>query len=491
MSEPFVTDNCQKTITRKSPGHNIITIASSDLYSVRGYPHNVIPWSVNWVDFNEPTPWSAYLGGWYCANNRPICSVVFPHDYYPVFSMPGQIRQLDPNWASCTFSSFGIFDPPTALHSVGNIFSTSTPHGPSTTDPDPVVTSPPNPGQSPSDGKPSATKDPSKPSDPSNPDPGSSHNPNPPKSTNNADPTNAVPGGNPGTKTNADPTTVVNNPGGGTPPGITPGPSVIVVDPTSGVVLNPGTTVRSGGAPVVISSTTFSVGPGGLTIVSPTTSTQVPIGSKPITLSVGSNVVLVDPTKGVVINPGVTLSSGGAPVVMSGTTFSIGSGGLTIISPTTSTIVPIGSNPVTLSLGSNILLVDPTSGVVINLGAMLSSGGPPVVISGTTYSVGSGGLTIISPTTSTHIPIGSLGNDPMTLTLGPGSSQLIIDPSSGGSLSKDPAETSNGSGNSPNATNASSGVRANKSPTFAVLVSVILCIVFMLHSPPLDYIHYR
>jgi hypothetical protein len=64
IMEPYVYDNCGNSISRKNPnGDNVITIASSDLYSVRKYPHNLIPWSVNYADFIEPVPWSVILVG--------------------------------------------------------------------------------------------------------------------------------------------------------------------------------------------------------------------------------------------------------------------------------------------------------------------------------------------------------------------------------------------------------------------------------------------
>jgi hypothetical protein len=73
--------------------------------------------------------------------------------------MPGQIRQLDPNWASCEYSSYALFDPPIALKGVPNFLTSSSAAAePTPTSVDPGVSA--TPGQSSNDDSPPATSKP-------------------------------------------------------------------------------------------------------------------------------------------------------------------------------------------------------------------------------------------------------------------------------------------------------------------------------------------
>ncbi|KAF2690678.1 hypothetical protein K458DRAFT_482892 [Lentithecium fluviatile CBS 122367] len=462
LMEPMVTDNCGNIITRKTPGHNVLTIASTDLYSVRKYPHNLLPWSVNYDDFNEPTPWSAYFGDRYCANNRPLCSVIFPGAYHPVMVMPPEMRYLDKNWETCSYDKYGIFDPPIALKSVGNPFATTSPTAnPTTVDPQPVTTAP-QPGQPPSDGNPAPTttakpNDPPSNNDPQDPPSNNDPNPNPsdpqdPPSNSNPNPSNPTnknpnpaPGQNPAPNPNPNPTSPANNsPGNPSPPVITLGPSIVPINPTGGIVINPGTTLSSGGAPLVISSTTFSIGNGGLTIISPTTSTQIPFSNSPVTVPMGPGgaPLTIDPA-GTIVLGGTTLQPGGPAVTVDGSTLSIGPSGIVVVGPsgTTSTIpLPAGdpSSPQILTIGSSTFTVL-AGDVTLAPGTTLHFGDPAVTISGITYSIGPSGLVVGSPAGTSTIPIDmatqvlTLGDHTFTvydgeLVLGPGTTIGVGDP---------------------------------------------------------------
>lgn len=78
MYNPQVYDNCGNRILPKNNKPPIVTMASSDVYSVIAYPHNMIAYSVRYEDFNDPVPWSAYMGQSYCWNNHVACTEVIP-----------------------------------------------------------------------------------------------------------------------------------------------------------------------------------------------------------------------------------------------------------------------------------------------------------------------------------------------------------------------------------------------------------------------------
>lgn len=469
LDEPYVRDNCGTRIPRAKPGNNIITLASTDLYSVRKYPHNLIPWSVNYDDFNYPVPWSAYYGGRYCANNRPACSEVFNDDYHPVMVMPHEMRFLDKNWETCLYDQYGIFDPPIALKSVGNPFA-STPIPSATTtvaDPSPIVT-PPTPGQPPNNGNPGPTGSPDPPNDPpgeNDPqDPPGNNNPNPnPNPNNPQDPPNAnpnnpqnPPNNNPSPNNPQDPPAPGSNPTNGSPrptgpsnsgpgspspPRVTLGPSVVPVNPGGGVVLDPGTTLSPGAPPAVISGTTFSMGNGGLTIISPTTSTQVPLGNGPVTVPMGPGnaPITLDPA-GTVVLGGTTLRPGGPAVTVNGSTLSIGPSGIVVVDPSgsTSTIAMPAGSPQVLTVGSSTFTAV-GGDLTIAPGTTLRFGDDPVTVSGTTYSIGPSGLVVISADGTSTVPISmatqvlTVGSKTYTLydgdlVLGPGTTIGVGDP---------------------------------------------------------------
>ncbi|KAJ4294413.1 hypothetical protein N0V90_008103 [Kalmusia sp. IMI 367209] len=481
LTEPFVQDSCGNTIEPQVKKPRVITMASSDLFSVRGYPHNVIPFSMNYADLNDPTPWSAYVGGWYCANNRPICSEVFPNEYYPVMSMPGQIRQLDPNWASCDFDQYGIFDPPIALHGVPNFLtSSSAAADPTQTSAEPVVSETASPGQT-SNGGPSATSAPEPTNMPSDPeDPSSSTGPGDPASSDPStptDPQDPTASADPQDPTPSDPSTPTD------PQDPTPSNTQVPSDPqesiptdpqdptpsdpqvtASGDPQNPAPTDPSNTAPSDPQNPTpsdpqtppndpqdpsgsQSQGPGNTQSPAPNDpqspapgNTQAPspndpqspapgntqnpatnpngnptgtVGNSPSNptppaITVGPTVIPVDPTGGVIINPGTTLSSGGAPVVISSSTFNIGTGGLTIVSPETSTEIPFETTPVTVPVG-------PGSTPVI-----LDPAGSTVVLGGTTLTQGGEPVTVGGITLS----VGSSG----VVVVGPSGTSTIAIP---------------------------------------------------------------
>ncbi|KAK5715307.1 hypothetical protein LTR17_016823 [Elasticomyces elasticus] len=117
--------------------NGVIEIASTDLYSGCGYSYfyDALGYSVNYADFQEPVPASAFLCQPACyeavAYSTDIlaygdyingeladpyrCSIILESEYKPQLLIPPQARTLDPAWSTCVLKLNGLKDPPVAL----------------------------------------------------------------------------------------------------------------------------------------------------------------------------------------------------------------------------------------------------------------------------------------------------------------------------------------------------------------------------------------
>jgi hypothetical protein len=334
--------------------------------------------------------------------------------------MPGQIRQLDPNWASCEYSSYALFDPPIALKGVPNFLTSSSAAAePTPTSVDPGVSA--TPGQSSNDDSPPATSKPqpqrptstrvpvepqeSDSSTPQNPSPSFPQDPlpsapqDPPLSTPQAPPPSdpqAPPSSDPQDLPPNNPQNPWISPSNSDSPGSplpsnTPGP--LHHDPQD-----------------VVTGQHLATNPAANLAANPT----LPV------ITIGPTVISVDPTGGVIVHPGTTLISGGAPITISSSTFSIGTGGLTIISPETSTEIPFGNDPITVPIGPSgaPVVLNPAASTIIFGGTTLTPGGAPITIDGTTLSMGSSGMVVVGPSDTSTITIPTTGATPTAVTVG-------------------------------------------------------------------------
>ncbi|KAK3200988.1 hypothetical protein GRF29_213g593582 [Pseudopithomyces chartarum] len=141
ISQMEVNDNCGYTTIMEDVA---FPVASSDVQSERGdlgFTSRVYP--VNWADFIEPVPYSAYIAGRertfsaidpamvsdhvnYC--KTAICDrqVVYPHSFNPWILLPPAVKHLDPEFANCDLRwDLSFFDPPIALSAVPNFLETT------------------------------------------------------------------------------------------------------------------------------------------------------------------------------------------------------------------------------------------------------------------------------------------------------------------------------------------------------------------------------
>jgi hypothetical protein len=428
----------------------ILTMAPSELFSQRAFPITTgsesglidfepYAYSFNFADLESPYPWSAWNGAPECVIDH--CSVI-NGSYNPWIAVPEAIRRLDPKWATCDLALYGLYDPPVALTSVGNIFATlttttqrqeSTPAQPAqsqvqpTKTPDPPAPGqsdtpspddppsdppqPPNPGQSdvpsvpidppdtpapidppntpgpidPPDTDPAPIDPPTSPQDPPNNLPVN----NPPSDPNdpptNSPPTNNPPANNP--PTNNPPSTNPTNPDDPSTPGITPAPAPILPAPTTiatigdtAIVLNPADPTH-----IIVGTTTLAPGSPGLTV------------------GAGTSISMQDPSHIIVSAPGAPAPS-------------------TINIPQPVTAMPTQGVVITLPNGELITAtalpgVSGSGSSIIVSGTLLTEGGPPITLpNGVVLSEAPSGtgIVVIAPTseggTTKTIPFSSVAS---------------------------------------------------------------------------------
>lgn len=428
-------------------GGEILTMAPSELFSQRAtrilttnrpglVDFEPYAYSFNFDDLISPYPWSAWKGTPDCAASS--CSVI-NGSYNPWIAVPEAIRRLDPAWATCDLALYGLYDPPRALSTVGNIFATLT-----SQDPRPQ----PTPGQSlpqsqvePTNVPPQPSKQPDPPNDPSDPsDPSNPGQPpnNPPPQNN--PPANNPPQNNPPANNPPQNNPPANNPPQNNPPqnnnpprpGVTPPPTPTTIGTVGGqpVVINPtnpgnvvvgGTRTLTPGAPgiTVPGGTSISMADPSHVVISapgapaPSTLVVPPAGipAAPTTIgSVGGAPVVVNPAdpNHVIVGGTQTLAPGGPGVIIGGTSMSMIDPGHIVIS------TPGAAAPSTMAIPLPNAAT-PTAGVVITLPngelvtatAVPGSGGSSVMVSGTMFSVGGAPITLPNGVILSEAPSGT------------------------------------------------------------------------------------
>ncbi|KAK5107369.1 hypothetical protein LTR62_001349 [Meristemomyces frigidus] len=127
----------------------IVGLPSSQVYSVSGYHFELYDYAyqVNFADFNDPIPASAYLAMYQCSeggnngilgppnkvNNMTMdtCNrgdyLIYDPLYAPQLAVPPQFRDLDPAWSNCLLSLDALWDPPKALQPASAVAAVTTP----------------------------------------------------------------------------------------------------------------------------------------------------------------------------------------------------------------------------------------------------------------------------------------------------------------------------------------------------------------------------
>lgn len=115
--------------TRKGPtiSNAVIPVLPNSLYSGVGL-HGMIPESFNLADlYPGHVPFLNYEQMRECPYYPEFCTkTIYEEWYHPNVMMPADVTNLDPAWATCTPSHFGLFDPPVAAMPVPAFISTTT-----------------------------------------------------------------------------------------------------------------------------------------------------------------------------------------------------------------------------------------------------------------------------------------------------------------------------------------------------------------------------
>jgi len=115
--------------TRKGPtiSNAVIPVLPNSLYSGVGL-HGMDPESFNLADlYPGHVPFLNYEQMRECPYYPEFCTkTIYEEWYHPNVMMPADVTNLDPAWATCTPSHFGLFDPPVAAMPVSAFISTTT-----------------------------------------------------------------------------------------------------------------------------------------------------------------------------------------------------------------------------------------------------------------------------------------------------------------------------------------------------------------------------
>ncbi|EOD49716.1 hypothetical protein UCRNP2_3501 [Neofusicoccum parvum UCRNP2] len=133
----------------------IMTIASNDLYSYRGYHYDFVdggyPFNFDDMRTVASEPWSAamqggnacsyynkdfssllipnFVNGQQWAGKNNLCPIIYQPAYKPTLLLPPQIQSLDPAWSTCLLDLAGTWDPPIPLTPALALVPTSTAGG--------------------------------------------------------------------------------------------------------------------------------------------------------------------------------------------------------------------------------------------------------------------------------------------------------------------------------------------------------------------------
>ncbi|KAF2278434.1 uncharacterized protein EI97DRAFT_456834 [Westerdykella ornata] len=426
-------------------GGSILTMAPSELFSQRAYLSKSEPWDAREMDwepyaypFNtddliSPYPWSAWKGTPDCVWDA--CTSI-NGSYNPWIAVPEAIRRLDENWKTCDLALHGLYDPPIALSTVGNIFVTLT-----TLEPMPQ----PTPGQQPPLSQVEPTRLPPKPTAPMlapGDVPGQGPSPEDPPLQNNPGQGNpAQPGPNPQPVPAPTPTTI------GT---VGDQPIVVIPQPTNPAsggdpANSPGGGPGNGnGAPgqqepppaIVIGTQTLQPGssitiPGGTTIVLP------PADNNPGNGNGNGNGNPSGPTQIIVRPPNnaapstINIPAGAlnpAPAPPAPTTIGVVGGSPVILNPANPSHIHVGGPN-----GGDLLLAPGVPGVVVGGGTSISMLNPSEIL---VSAPGQGASTLHIPpvlpagaTPTQGVVVTMPGGEQVTATAvwGPQGSSLVVD----------------------------------------------------------------
>lgn len=355
----------------------------------------------NSADYEAATDVSCGLG---CIGNPTNQFTCVYNPCSPWVSVPTQVYGLDQKFSTCIDGIKAFFDPPYTLTTGNGLVPFSSV---------PASKSSAAPAQTPAPIIAAPTPTPT----PNNPTPTRAPALDPPSPSNSAPPTN--PPADPKQPASA----VPNDPPANPSPIAIIGSVIVSLDSSSNVVIG-SQTIAPGYPAVTADGHIFSVASSGSALIIDGSTSAIPNYIPPAPAVVGDLTTAANGATGLVLADGQTVTAGGVPITVSGTTYSLSPGGSYIIinditspAPTpgphiitsagtplfvvgTQTIVP-GSSALVIS-GTTYLLASSGNVLVINgmsqyiVGSQtLVAGGPAITVSGTVISLLSGGQSVV------------------------------------------------------------------------------------------------
>ena len=174
----------------------------------------------------------------------------------------------------------------------------------------------------------------------------------------------------------------------------------------SAYVLPGGQTISAGGAQVVTTGKTLSLGTSGAIVVNGQTVSSIAAYQSEPGPVTFGNAIATPIRSDAVAIEGHTLSLGGAPVVVSGTTYSLGSSSAVIVDGHTLSKLPAYPDSTPVTI-SNAVFSPLGSNAYAAGGQTLHAGGTPITVSGNAYSLAPSGAIIVNGHTISSLPVDS------------------------------------------------------------------------------------
>lgn len=335
----------------------------------------------NEADYVAATDVSCGLG---CIGNPTNEFTCVYNPCSPWVSVPTQVYGLDQKFQTCIDGIKAFFDPPYTLTSGGGLVpfssvpASASSAAPAQT-PAPVIAAP---TPTPTSNKPTPTPTPS-PDPPSPPNNVNPPNPKQPASLTPATPNDpSSPNADPPSKDPPSPIAIV-------------GSVTVAIDHSSNIVVG-SKTLAPGDPAVTTDGHTFSLAPSGSGLVIDGATSAIP-NYTPLAGTVGILTTAPNGATALVLAGGQTVTAGSVPITVGGTTYSLSPGGSSIVVNGNASPVPTPGPHIITSAGTPYLVVGsqtilPGSSAVIIAGTTysLASSGNALVIDGTSeYIVGS------------------------------------------------------------------------------------------------------
>lgn len=147
----FAVDRCTKTFGNvvsnailAMPSESVLSLRyKQDHFQFLQETATVTGYPVQYADFNNPIPYSAWVGQNHCEFGLEdfTCGIIYENNFRPQLAIPPEITQLSPDFAGCQMWYNGLWDPPLALTQRSEAAKPTLPHASKYPTPEPAAPS--------------------------------------------------------------------------------------------------------------------------------------------------------------------------------------------------------------------------------------------------------------------------------------------------------------------------------------------------------------